>query len=140
MGVMGGGERSQASIMAANLESKEHPVDQPPSVNFPEGQSALASASKEPLVTNGVSYTIERAYLADKDWTMDRGREGRITGRRAAVLAYYKGGPNAYCYKRRGFLNQEEQGGAWGRPKVQWESLYFRVNCQQVDGLPASQP
>ena len=132
--------RARAAELRTAAEGTEHPIQPPPDVSFPAGEAALDVASKDWAASQSPPYTIMRNYMVGRDWDMERSPGGRILDREAETVSYYRGGPNAYCFRNRGYVKEEEQGGSWGRAHVQWEAVRFRVNCQQVESLPGSPP
>lgn len=130
--------RAYAAKLQAASEGTEHAIQPPPVVSFPQGQAALEVASKDWGAGHNPPYAMMRNYVVGRDWDMERAPSGRILDREVETVSYYQGGPNNYCFRNRGYVKQEEQGGRWGRPYMQWEAMKFRVNCQQVESLPAA--
>ena len=132
---------SACASMTQTPESPKEPeeltADAPKPVEFPEGKAALdaaAAAWAKDFATPPP--TIERAYLEEGDWGMNRNDHGVIIDRVVRAKLFYKGGASGRCYQTLCNLREEEQRGSWGKPALECFKEYTdRVTCSSVDQL-----
>ena len=151
LGCMMGGVKSdkQRQQDAAVEVDKVHPV--PPALktpkSVPEAQALIQPAFDAAVRATQPPPVLIKAYPLDDDWSMERNEAtGRITGRSINVAAFYKGGKTGFCRYEKSTINQEEQGGHWGKPytvsidfngnRRTLGSMGFRYDCAENDSLP----
>jgi hypothetical protein len=121
------------------LDSYPKPVP-PPVVSFPAAEALMpeAAAAFEQTWAQPPP-TVLRAYLVDRDWTIERNDRGVILSRAIWTRLFFRGGATGKCYGVTCSLAQEEQGGAWGRPSLACladrKEYVEEVTCASVEAL-----
>jgi hypothetical protein len=148
----GGGDPMRQNPYAG----KVLPAVAPAAVSFPEADGMLPESAKEWQDLAKGSLHVQRIYLVDSDWDINRNpNTGIIIDRKARVSIFYHGssghgmgqvGPDEdpnKCYEKSAcVLYQKDEGGNhWSKPFLTCPSEYAKEHkCDEVDALRGSPP